>query len=130
MKKTEQAEPISTLPLFQETVKWKNQPSERTQHCCPFTRIGGMEMEKERYLKYVEICERAERMKIDTGDRMGALMDIESADKKFNMRLDDWLQADDFNFAHDYCGIQNNIKRGEFPATDFGFFLPRFAGTH
>ena len=42
-------------------------------------------------------------------------MDIESADKKFNMRLDDWLQADDFNFAHDYCGIQNNIKRGEFP---------------
>ena len=78
-------------------------------------------MEKERYLKYVKICERAERMK---------LMDIESADKKFNMRLDDWLQADDFNFAHDYCGIQNNIKRGEFPATDFGFFLPRFAGTH
>lgn len=48
-------------------------------------------MEKERYLKYVKICERAERMKIDTGDRMGALMDIESADKKFNMRLDDWL---------------------------------------
>ena len=46
-------------------------------------------MEKERYLKYVEICERAERMKIDTGDRMGALMDIESADKKFNMRLDE-----------------------------------------
>ena len=89
-----------------------------------------MEMEKERYLKYVKICERAERMKIDTGDRMGALMDIESADKKFNMRQDDWLQADDFNFAHDYCGIQNNIKRGEFPATDFGFFLPRFAGTH
>ena len=29
-------------------------------------------MEKERYLKYVKICERAERMKIDTGDRMGA----------------------------------------------------------
>ena len=72
-------------------------------------------MEKERYLKYVKICERAERMKIDTGDRMGALMDIESADKKFNMRLDDWLQADDFNFAHDYCGIQNNrhITDGE-----------------
>lgn len=49
-------------------------------------------MEKERYLKYVKICERAERMKIDTGDRMGALMDIESADKKFNMRLDDWCK--------------------------------------
>lgn len=32
MKKTEQAEPISTLPLKQETVKWKNQPHEMTQH--------------------------------------------------------------------------------------------------
>ena len=31
-KKTEQAEPISTLPLNQETVKWKNQPHEMTQH--------------------------------------------------------------------------------------------------
>lgn len=83
--------------------------------------------------KILEICENlreSRKNEIDTGDRMGALMDIESADKKFNMRLDDWLQADDFNFAHDYCGIQNNIKRGEFPATDFGFFLPRFAGTH
>lgn len=36
-------------------------------------------MEKERYLKYVKICERAERMKIDTGDRMGALMDISNS---------------------------------------------------
>lgn len=32
MKKTEQAEPIGTLPLNQETVKWKNQPHEMTQH--------------------------------------------------------------------------------------------------
>ena len=87
-------------------------------------------MEKERYLKYVKICERAERMKIDKVDSMGTMMDIESSYKKFKMRLDDCLQSDYFNFAHDYCGIQNNIKRGEFPATDFGFFLPRFAGTH
>ena len=59
-------------------------------------------------------------------DRM---MDIESADKKFNMRLDEWLNADDFNFAHDFYGIVNNINREKgFPATDFGFFVPRFAG--
>lgn len=32
LKKTEQAEPIGTLPLNQETVKWKNQPHEMTQH--------------------------------------------------------------------------------------------------
>lgn len=59
-------------------------------------------------------------------DRM---MDIESADKKFNMRLDEWLNADDFNFAHDFYGIVNNINREKgFPATDFGFFVPRFTG--
>ncbi len=38
-------------------------------------------------------------------------MGIESADQKFNLRLEDWLKADDFNFAHDSCGIQNNIQR-------------------
>lgn len=85
---------------------------------------------KERYLKYVAICERAERMGIRQGNRMSALMDIESADKKFNLRLDDWLNADDFNFAHDFSGIQNHIERGAFPATDFGLFIPRFAGKY
>lgn len=46
---------------------------------------------KERYLKYAKICERAEKMNISTGERVSAMMDVESADKKFNMRLDDWL---------------------------------------
>lgn len=87
-------------------------------------------IKEERYLKYVKIYERAEKMKINTGGRMETMMDIESADRRFDMRLDDWLQADDFNFAHDYCGIKNNIKREEFPATDFGFFHPRFASTY
>lgn len=85
-------------------------------------------MNKERYKKYVLICERAEKTKIRKGDRTGALMDIESADEEFNLRLDDWLKADDFNFAHDFCGIQNCIVRASFPATDFGLFVPRFAG--
>lgn len=62
-------------------------------------------------------------------NRYRKVMDIESADKKFNMRLDEWLNADDFNFAHDFYGIVNNINREKgFPATDFGFFVPRFAG--
>lgn len=85
---------------------------------------------KEKIMKYVEICERAEKLGIRQGDRMGAMMDIESADKKFNLRLDEWLKADDFNFAHDFCGIQNNIQRESFPATDFGLFIPRFAGKY
>lgn len=78
--------------------------------------------------KYVEICKRAEKMGIEQGDRMDAIMDIESADKKFNLRLDEWIVADDFNFAHDFCGIQNNVRRDSFPATDFGLFVPRYAG--
>lgn len=83
---------------------------------------------KERYLKYIEIAERAEKEGLYNGERMDLLMDIESADKKFILRLDDWLNADKFNFAHDLFGIVDNINRNTFPATDFGFFIPRFAG--
>nr|DAR27112.1 MAG TPA: hypothetical protein [Caudoviricetes sp.] len=44
MKKTEQVEPINTLLLYQEAVKRKNQPSERTQylvdlHCSSEARL-------------------------------------------------------------------------------------------
>lgn len=83
---------------------------------------------KERHSKYASICARAKAMGIVWGDAIGALMDIESADKKFNLRLDELLEADNFNFAHDFIGIQNNIVRDVYPATDFGFFIPRFAG--
>lgn len=84
-------------------------------------------MDKERYLKYVEIAKRAENEGLYQGERVSLLMDIESADKKFNLRLDEWLNADEFNFSHDLVGIVNNIVRTEYPATDFGFFVPRFA---
>jgi len=84
-------------------------------------------MDKERYLKYVEIAKRAENEGLHQGERVSLLMDIESADKKFNLRLDEWLNADGLNFSHDLVGIVNNIVRTEYPATDFGFFVPRFA---
>ncbi|MDU3109511.1 MAG: hypothetical protein E7B14_17230 [Clostridium sp.] len=85
--------------------------------------------EHKRHLKYADIMGRATVMGLmketDAADRM---MDIDSADQKFSMRLDEWLAADDYNFAHDFVGIVNNINRGKgFPATDFGFFIPRFA---
>lgn len=76
---------------------------------------------------YLKIIERAEKELNFVGDRLSILMDIESADLHFNLRLEDWLNADEFNFAHDFFGIMNNIKRDTFPATDFNFFLPRFA---
>lgn len=87
-------------------------------------------MNKERYSKYADIMVRATVMGLmKEADGCSTMMDIESADRKFNLRLDDWLKADDFNFAHDFLGIKNNINRGEgFPATDFGLFVPRFAG--
>lgn len=83
---------------------------------------------KERFMMYVKIAERAEELNIYHGQRHTLLMDIESADKAFNMRLEDWLNADNFNFAHDVVGIVNNIDRSKYPATEFSRFLPRFAG--
>lgn len=88
------------------------------------------EIERKRYSMYVAIMVRATALGLmketEATERM---MDIESADKKFRLCLDDWLHADDFNFMHDFCGIKNNINRKNgFPATDFGLFVPRFAG--
>lgn len=89
----------------------------------------GKESSADRWLKYVEICERAEQLGIELkNNRIQALMDVESADKKFDLKLDEWLNADDLNFMCDYRGIRNNINRSEFPATDFGAFIPQFAG--
>lgn len=84
-------------------------------------------IEKEKFIKYDAICKRAEKMGILKSERLSVLMDIESADLKFGLRLDEWLEADDFNFAHDFCGIQNNINGSEFPSKDFGYFVPRFS---
>jgi hypothetical protein len=85
-------------------------------------------MNTERYGKYIAIAERAEKEGLYSGERINLLMDIESADKKFNLRLDELLNADKFNFEHDLFGIMDNIVRESFPATDFGLFVPRFAG--
>lgn len=80
---------------------------------------------KERFMQYVEVAKRAENMGLYTGERFPLLIDIEYADKAFNLRIEDWLNADDFNFAHDLIGIVNNINRNS--PTDFNLFVPRFA---
>lgn len=79
-----------------------------------------------KYELYEKICERAEKQGY-SGERISLMMDIESADKKFHLCLEELLNADDFNFAHDINGIINNIVRNSFPATDFGFFVPKFS---
>ena len=83
---------------------------------------------KEKFMMYVKIAQRAEGMGLYTGERITFLMDIENADKAFNLRLEELLEADDFNFAHDVIGIINNIDRTN--PTDFNIFVPRFAGNY
>ena len=78
----------------------------------------------EKYIKYDQIVKRAESLGIFKGERISILMDIENADFKFNLKLDEWLKSDDNNFTHDYHGIANNINR---ISKDFGDFIPRFA---
>lgn len=79
---------------------------------------------------YNAIIERAEKLDIlpEKSDKLSILMDLESADKHFNLRLEEFLNADDFNFAHDFSGIVNNIVRNEYPSKEFNCFVPRFAG--
>lgn len=75
---------------------------------------------------YDKICDRAEQKWLNV-ERITLLMDIESADKKFNLRLEELLNASDIDFYHDIYGILKNVVRKDFPATDFGLFVPRFA---
>lgn len=89
-------------------------------------------MTKERYSKYAKIMQRATIQGLmEKSEGLDRLMDIESADRKFNLRLDEWLEADDFNFVHDFIGIRSHTNRANgFPATDFGLFVPRFSGEY
>lgn len=81
--------------------------------------------DKNRFMMYVKLAQRAEGMGIYHGERISLLMDIENADKAFNLKLEELLNADDGNFVHDIVGIVNNIDRNN--PTDFNFFVPRYA---
>lgn len=84
--------------------------------------------DKSRFMMYVKLAQRAEGMGIYDGERISLLMDIENADKAFNLKLEELLDADDGNFAHDIVGIVNNIDRNK--PTDFNLFVPRYAGNY
>lgn len=79
---------------------------------------------REKNLMYLKIIERAEKLGINFISRLTVFIDLEVADKTFNLRLEEFLNADDMNFIHDFIGIQNNIDRS---TKEFGFFVPRFA---
>ena len=72
-----------------------------------------------------KITERADNLNLLCDDRISLMMDLDVANKEFNLRLSELLEADDFNFSHDICGIQNNIDRTT--KTFINCFVPRFA---
>lgn len=79
-----------------------------------------------------QIVNRAQSLGLYEGNRLTAHMDVTNATNHFNIRLEDWLNADDFNFVHDIVGIYKAINREKYPA-DFSndtWFLPRFAGNN
>lgn len=82
-------------------------------------------MTKDEMLIIVEIAKRAEDKGLLMFDRMSLIMDIENAHKQFNLKLNEWLKADDLDFSHDIVGIQQNINRETKKVENY--FLPRYA---
>lgn len=82
---------------------------------------------REDYELCFKIVNRAMEMGFYQDNRVTAHMDVTNAAKYWNMRLEDWLNADDFNFAHDIVGIYDNIVR-QTPIEFANYFVPRFAG--
>jgi len=76
---------------------------------------------------YIKIAERAEWLGITNRSRVTILLDLESADKQYALRLNDFLSANDNEFTHDFCGIANHIDRSVYPAKFDDCFTPRFA---
>jgi len=89
-------------------------------------------MTKERFIKLLHICECAEEkygkdyLNSRYGSRMSRMMDLTSADDEFHLRLDEFLEANDGDFAHDIFGIWEHSDRSTYPCR-FDLFVPRFA---
>ena len=82
-------------------------------------------MSKDEKVLIMKIAERADEMDLMMFDRVSLIMDIEAVHAEVGLRLDDFLNADDLNFAHDVVGIQQNIDRQSKKLTNL--FLPRYA---
>ena len=66
---------------------------------------------KENFELIAKIAKKAEEMNLLMFDRFSLIMDLECANDEFNLRLEEFLNADNFNFSHDINGIQNNLNR-------------------
>ena len=74
-----------------------------------------------------KIVDRAQALDfVPKGKRLDALMDIEAAHSNGTpLDLQKFLDFDDFNFLHDFCGIKNHINRRNGQIENC--FLPRCA---
>lgn len=59
--------------------------------------------------------------------RLDVIMDLESAHEDCPMNLSRFLDADDFNFAHDFFGIRRHMDRSKYPGKLTDCFVPRHA---
>lgn len=84
-------------------------------------------LSREELLLCGRIAARAKEMGFYEGRLTTCFMDIQNAAEYWDMRLEDWYNADDFNFAHDIAGIDENIIRKN-PVEFTNHFVPRFAG--
>ena len=85
------------------------------------------DLTKEEYKTIAKIAARAVKLYGKAGvklDYMSTDMDICAVHQSNPLRLDEFLKADAFNFAHDITGIANHLNRttGKLER----FFLPRF----
>ena len=86
-----------------------------------------------RFQKIYEVSQRADEIlsKYENRhlypDRVTIMMDLDNADKQFNLRLDELLNADNYEFTHDVWGIVENIDRTTGKVGNG--FVPRFATT-
>lgn len=74
----------------------------------------------------MDIVDRGwEKMKVNYKDKLSMMMDIDATNENCPLKLQELLNADDFNFYHDLIGIGNNLNRKTKKLENC--FLPRFA---
>lgn len=72
-----------------------------------------------------KITERAEKEELLANDRLSLIMDLEVANKEFDLKLEKLLNADLQDFSHDIIKIQTHLDRAN-KKFEKGF-VPRYA---
>ncbi len=81
-------------------------------------------MKKNDYIIIDMIVDRARSLGIQRS-KLNLMMDISATQENCPMKLQEWFNADDFDFLHDVVGIVNNLNRKTFKLENC--FLPRYA---